>query len=109
MQGNVALLPRVGAGKFIVVLSMLALLCAPGAWAAEPLAITDAATEVGSDQATLNGRVNPNGVAVETCRLQYGITTAYGAAVPCQPASPGSGNANATVYGDHWKWYTKGR
>jgi len=28
---------------------------------------------------------------------------------PDQNLKNGGGNANATVYGDHWKWYTKGR
>ncbi len=44
---------------------------------AAPTVVTGVATGAGSTGATLNGTVNPNGVAT-TARFEYGTTTAYG-------------------------------
>lgn len=46
--------------------------------------------------ATLNGRVNPEGVPVSTCTFQYGTTKAYGSKAPCASA-PGGGSAPVAV------------
>jgi hypothetical protein len=55
-----------------------------------PTAVTEAASSVTQSSATLNATVNPNGGEVSDCKLEYGITTAYGSSTPCTP-SPGTG------------------
>ncbi|MCP5048005.1 MAG: hypothetical protein GY940_12585, partial [bacterium] len=45
-----------------------------------PTAVTEAATFVGSENATLNGRVNPNGLST-TITFEYGLDTSYGESV----------------------------
>ena len=64
-----------------------------------PVAATDGSSAVGDSSATLHGRVNPNGFAVSGCRFEYGTTTDYGAAMPCEqsPASLGSDSADEPV------------
>ena len=87
-------------GAFGAVLSMpLTALAAQAAEAATdpPLATTDSASGIASAVATLNGKVNPNGSAVASCRFEYGTTTAYGAVSRCQPASLGTGSSNVPV------------
>lgn len=52
---------------------------------------------------TLNGLVNPEGVAVSSCRFEYDTRpyargeNAHGASVPCSPASLGSGSSPVPV------------
>jgi hypothetical protein len=58
--------------------------------------ITEAPTNVGVSEATLNGSVNPEGVAVLACEFEYGITTAYGKTTPCA-TDPGTGSAPTSV------------
>ncbi len=53
---------------------------------AAPTAVTDAATDVEFDSATLNGTVNPNN-GVTTVTFEYGLTTAYGSSVSAVPGS----------------------
>jgi WD40-like Beta Propeller Repeat len=65
-----------------------------------PLATTEAPSEIGDGGATLNGKVNPKGSAVSVCRFEYGTTAAYGAALPCIPASVGTGGFNVAVSAD---------
>jgi hypothetical protein len=55
-----------------------------------PIVTTTAATAVTATTATLNGTVNPNGIAT-TYYFQYGLTTAYGSTTTS--ASAGSGSA----------------
>jgi hypothetical protein len=57
-----------------------------------PVAQTDPATAVQFASATLNGSVNPKGVAVTDCHFDYGTTTAYGSSIPCNAAPSGSTN-----------------
>jgi NHL repeat-containing protein len=38
--------------------------------------------------ATLNGSVNPDGLAVTECKFEYGTTTEYGSVKPCEGAIP---------------------
>ena len=45
---------------------------------------------------TLNGTVNPEGLAVSSCVFEYGSTSAYGQSVTCSP-SPGSGSSSVAV------------
>jgi hypothetical protein len=52
-----------------------------------PDVTTATATEVHPISATLNGTVNPGGVALTDCHFDYGPTTAYGKTVPCVPSA----------------------
>lgn len=80
----------------VVVLSAVA--AATPALAAEPpLATTEPASSVGASGAELHGKVNPKGVAVASCRFEFGTSPAYGQAVPCEPASLGTGKLNVPV------------
>ena len=45
-----------------------------------PVAITTAATNVGTTSAILNGTVNPNGLPT-TVKFEYGTTTSYGSEI----------------------------
>ena len=58
-----------------------------------PDVTTTTATITGDTSATLNGTVNPDGVALEECLFEYGLTTAYGQTTPCAetPAEIGTG------------------
>jgi streptogramin lyase len=62
----------------------------------EPGAITQAASNVTSAKAILNGTVNPNGEAT-TYQFEYGTTTAYGSKAPASPESVGSGIGDVAV------------
>lgn len=83
----------------VAAMATTILLAAQAAEAATdpPLATTDSASGIASAVATLNGKVNPNGSAVASCRFEYGTTTAYGAVSRCQPASLGTGSSNVPV------------
>jgi sugar lactone lactonase YvrE len=61
-----------------------------------PQAITEAATAVEATQATLNGKVDPEGSAT-VYWFEYGTTTAYGTKVPIMPESVGSGSTAVAV------------
>ncbi len=58
-------------------------------------AVTNAATAIGPNGATLNGTVNANGVST-TVTFQIGLTTGYGTTFTA-PQSPVSGSANTAV------------
>jgi hypothetical protein len=68
----------------------------PTVVAAEPT--TQAASEVGKTTATLNGTVNPGGVAVSACKFEYRSETEafFSHQASCSPA-PGAGNASVAV------------
>jgi Ca2+-binding RTX toxin-like protein len=55
-----------------------------------PTVLTEPASSVGSSGATLNAKVDPEGLAT-TYRFEYGTTTAYGTSVPFTAKSAGSG------------------
>jgi len=61
-----------------------------------PKATTEAATSVKAAEATLNGKVNPEGTAT-SYYFEYGTTTAYGSKVPVSSKSAGSGTSNVAV------------
>ncbi len=61
-----------------------------------PVALTSGASAVTQTGATLSGTVNPNGLQLTSCTLEYGPTSAYGASVPCSP-QPGSGEGVVPV------------
>jgi len=60
-----------------------------------PSATTNAATNVSSTSATLNGTVNPNGLST-TVKFEYGTTTSYGIEVTAMP-SPVTGTNSVSV------------
>lgn len=66
--------------SFLAMASILAI-AAASAFAAPPTAVTEAATPVGTESATLRGSVNPNGVS-STYHFEWGLTTAYGNSGP---------------------------
>jgi hypothetical protein len=61
-----------------------------------PTVKTEAASALGPTSVTLNATANPNGGNVTECKLEYGITTAYGSSATCSPA-PGSGESPVAV------------
>ena len=48
----------------------------------------EAASAINPKTATIEGTVNPDGVAVTGCKFEYGTTTAYGKEAPCEGAIP---------------------
>jgi hypothetical protein len=67
-----------------------------------PGASTGSASSVTATTATLNGTVNPDGVALTGCEFEYGTTTSYGQSAPCAEslASIGSGTSPVAVHAD---------
>jgi hypothetical protein len=69
---------------------------------APPTVASQAASSIGSDVATLNATVNPNGGALSACRFEFGPSEAYGSTTVCNPF-PGPGEspvpASASVSG----------
>jgi sugar lactone lactonase YvrE len=61
-----------------------------------PIAATTAATAVAASSATLNGSIDPQGVAT-TYHFEYGTSTAYGTNVPVPDASAGAGSSRELV------------
>jgi phosphodiesterase/alkaline phosphatase D-like protein len=57
---------------------------------------TEAASEIKPNDATLNGKVNPEGMEVTGCEFEYGTETSYGQKASCSP-SPGSGGSPVAV------------
>jgi len=57
---------------------------------------TTAASGLTNTAATLNGTVNPDGVAITECKFEYGPTTLYGSSVPCSPEAGAIPNDAAT-------------
>jgi hypothetical protein len=61
-----------------------------------PKATTEPATSVKSTQATLNGTVDPEGVATSYW-FEYGTTTSYGTKIPATAIEVGSGTSGVAV------------
>lgn len=61
-----------------------------------PVVETKAATEITATAATLNGAVNPKGIATKACTFEYGTSLPSGKTESCSPA-PGSGQAAVAV------------
>lgn len=80
---------------FLLVLSLAALLAPASALAAAPAATTQAASEVTSTQARLNGTVDP-GKETTKFHFEYGTTTAYGSQTPEDQVVP-RGNSTASA------------
>jgi hypothetical protein len=64
--------------------------------------LTDPATNVTDSGATLNGRVNPEGIELEECTFEYRSDFGSFESVPCaeSPAAIGSGNTPVPVHLD---------
>lgn len=67
-----------------------------------PDATTGAASNITGTGATLNGAVNPSGLAVSECEFEYGTSEAYGQSAPCaeSPGDIGSGSAAVNVHAE---------
>ncbi len=61
-----------------------------------PSVLTEAASNVELTSATLNGRVDPNGLPVTACELEYGISKSLESSAPCKP-EPGSSSSYVSV------------
>jgi hypothetical protein len=64
--------------------------------ATAPAAVTAAASSVGATSATLNGSVNPNGVAT-SWYFEYGTTTGYGSTTSSKNAGSGTSSVAVTA------------
>ncbi len=62
-----------------------------------PDAASEPASGVSPTAATLNGTVNPAGLAVTECSFEYGTSTGYGQSVPCAQTPAEIGAASAPV------------
>jgi streptogramin lyase len=62
---------------------------------AVPVVDTGAAGSIGPSTTTLVGTVNANAHAVTDCHFEYGISTAYGASIPCAQSVGGGFRAVA--------------
>ena len=60
------------------------------------LGLTETATKLAEQEATLNATINPEGLAT-TYHFEYGATTSYGSRVPAGEVSVGSGQENVSV------------
>ncbi len=60
-----------------------------------PAVVTEAASSVTQNSATLNATVNPEGASA-SCTFEYGTAEAYGSSAPCSSA-PGSGESPVLV------------
>jgi YVTN family beta-propeller protein len=61
-----------------------------------PAVTTGLSSNVTSTEATVGGTVNPNGAAVTSAVVEFGLTTSYGTSVNVLPA-PGNGSAPVSV------------
>jgi hypothetical protein len=64
-----------------------------------PGVTTGSADNLGPTSATLNGTVNPDGLAVDDCHFEYGTDTSYGQTAPCAE-TVGSGTSDVAVHAD---------
>jgi hypothetical protein len=60
---------------------------------------TGAASDITQTSATVNGTLNPGGIALASCQFEYGPSSSYGASLPCSQslASIGSGISDTSV------------
>ncbi len=59
--------------------------------------VTEAASAITTTTTTLNGSVDPDGVAISECFFEYGRTAAYGNTAPCVPNAAGIGTGTNPV------------
>jgi hypothetical protein len=77
-------------GVSLLLAAVAVLATAVGARAAAPTAVTGSVTAIGATTATVNGTVNPGGIAT-TWYVEYGTSTTYGS----KTASTGAGSGTA--------------
>jgi hypothetical protein len=65
-----------------------------------PDVTTGNATITGDTSATLEGTVDPDGVALEECSFEYGLTGAYGSSVSCAESVAEIGTVEKAVHAD---------
>jgi hypothetical protein len=65
-----------------------------------PDVTTGAAAITGDTSTRLNGTVNPDGVALEECFFEYGLTNAYGQTAPCAESPAEIGTGTKAVHAD---------
>ena len=65
-----------------------------------PDVTTGPATITSETSATLNGTVNPDGVPLEECFFEYGLTNAYGQTAPCKETPAEIGTSQKAVHAD---------
>ena len=67
-----------------------------------PDVVTGKASNRTKAGATLNGKVNPEGVELEECEFEYGLDNSYGQSIPCAetPAAIGTGLSPVSVHAD---------
>jgi hypothetical protein len=53
-----------------------------------PTTNASAASNITATKATLNGSINPEGLAIEECFFEYGPTASYGHTAPCSASVP---------------------
>jgi hypothetical protein len=58
---------------------------------------TQATSLDAAGSATLSGSVNPEGVSVESCAFQYGLSVSYGSVSACAQATPLTGDSELPV------------
>jgi hypothetical protein len=55
------------------------------------------ATGVSATGMTLHGEVNPEGLPIENCYFEYGMSTSYGQSAECEPGAVGIGEGTSPV------------
>lgn len=63
-----------------------------------PDVATEPASNVRARSAALAGTVNPRGAGAATCRFQWGTSTAFGNAAPCEPEGVADGSSPVGVH-----------
>jgi hypothetical protein len=65
-----------------------------------PDVITGTATITGDTSVTLNGTVDPDGVPLEECRFEYGLTSTLGQSIPCAETVGEIGTSKKEVHAE---------
>jgi phosphodiesterase/alkaline phosphatase D-like protein len=66
----------------------------------KPIVTTTAGgTSITQSAATVDGTVNPNGLAVSSCKVKYGLTVSYTSEVDCESLPAGTGTSPLPVTG----------
>jgi hypothetical protein len=65
-----------------------------------PDVTTGAASITGDTSATVNGTVDPDGVALEECVFEYGPTNSYGQSIPCAESPAEIGTSAKAVHAE---------
>ena len=66
----------------------------------ETTVVTGAASAIVPPTATVEGTINPEGIALSACEFEYGLSTSYGQSAPCteSPGSIGTGESPVAVH-----------